>query len=79
MTMIFRFIFFAFLIYLAYKLVFELIIPLYHTTRKIKKGIREVQEQMGRQSAQPRQSTSVKQEDTGKGKPGDYIEFEEIK
>ena len=51
MIMILRFLFYAFLIYLAYKLLFELVIPLYRTTKKIKRGIREMQEKMEHHAA----------------------------
>lgn len=78
--MVWRFIFYAFLFYLAYKLVFDLVIPLFRTTRKIKKGIREMQERMGQQSEpQQRNTTNTTASGNGQAKKGDYIDFEEVK
>jgi hypothetical protein len=77
--MFLRFLFYAFLFYLAYKVLFGLIIPLYRTTRQVKRGIRQMQEHM-RSQAGPYPEEPVQQKvkaDPGKG--GDYIEFEEIK
>lgn len=75
---IFRFAAELFLIYLLYKLVFEFIIPIYQSTKKIKRQFGEMQSKMqndmnsyqGQKPAQP--EPSVKKE-------GDYIEFEEVK
>ena len=75
------FLFFAFLLYLGFKLVFDLIIPIYKTTRKLKKGFREMQQKMNQHSDQHHQQNApppqVKETETSKA--GDYIDFEEIK
>lgn len=72
---------YAFLAYILYNLIFRFIIPLYRTTRQIKKGFREMQEKMNGamggqhpfdQQAPPRQPEPAP-------KKGDYIDFEEIK
>ena len=79
--MIFRILFYAFLVYLLYKLIFDFIIPVYKTTRQVKKGFREMHDRMQehmQQQQQPQQSPRSKSE-TSKTKPGDYIEFEELK
>ena len=80
---ILRFLFYAFLIYLAFKLVFDLIIPVYRTTRKLRKGFREMQDEMhrangtGQPTHRPEEKEKVKEKE---GKHGsDYIDFEEIK
>ena len=77
---IFRILLYVFLIYLAYKIIFDLIIPVYRTTKQVKKGFKEMNERMndhmnqqGQQPAQPEQPKKPKE------KPGDYIEYEEIK
>jgi hypothetical protein len=80
--MILRFLFFVFLFYMLFKLVFNFIIPLYRTTRKVKQGFREMhqkmQEQQGtdayQQAAQNNGSPQSKAEPLG-----DYIDFEEVK
>jgi hypothetical protein len=74
------FLFYAFLIYLAYRLIFDFIIPVYRTTKKVKKGFREMQERM-KQHAAPFQDAGAVQQNAGKNKSavGDYIDFEEVK
>ena len=68
-----------FLIYILYQLIFEFIIPVYQSTKKIKKQFGEMHDKMQQDmnaantrqaSAQP--APKVKRE-------GDYIDFEEIK
>jgi hypothetical protein len=76
--MIFRILFYAFLVYLLYKLIFDFIIPVYKTTRQVKKGFREMQDRMQEHMQQQQQSPRSKSE-TPKTQPGDYIEFEELK
>jgi len=79
--MVFRIILYAFLIYILYKLVFDLIIPVYTTTRKIKKGFREMhdkmQEEMNRQ--QPSTQATEATKPSPEKKSTDYIDFEEVK
>jgi len=79
--MIFRILFYVFLIYVLYKVIFEFIIPVYKTTRQVKKGFQEMQDRMQdnmHQQQQPQQSQRSKSE-TSKTQPGDYIDFEELK
>ena len=76
----FSLLFYGFLIYLFYRLVFHFIIPLYRTTRQVKKSFRDMQDQMRQHTGAPNtapQETPTKK--TGTGKVGDYIDFEEIK
>jgi len=76
-----RYLFYAFLIYLAYRLIFHFIIPIYKTTRQVKKQFREMhsrmEDQMNQQEAN-QQTMPPKQEDK-KAPAGDYIDFEEVK
>ena len=74
--MIFKLLFYLFLAYLGYKLIFNLIIPVYRTTRKLKKGFREMQEKMQQQANQQQEQAQRPHE---KSKVGEYIDFEEIK
>ena len=71
-----RYLFFAFLIYLAYRLVFHFIIPIYKTTRQVKKQFREMhsrmQDNMNQQQANTQTSTS--QTENKKAPAGDYID-----
>jgi hypothetical protein len=79
-----RYIFFAFLIFLAYRFIFGFIIPIYRTTRQVKRQFRDVQERMQEQynnanipEEEPKQYQSKHGGSTSK--VGDYIDFEEIK
>jgi hypothetical protein len=59
-----------------YQFIFNLVIPVYQTTRKIKKGFNEMNARMNEQQ-QSSQPTS--QAPGSKVKAGDYIDFEEVK
>jgi sortase (surface protein transpeptidase) len=78
-----RFVFYAILIYLAYQLIFNLIIPVVKTSRRLKKGFREMHEKMNQQYGQHQpnnaQASSSSPEDKPKISKEDYIDFEEIK
>ena len=76
-----RYLFYAFLIYLAYRLVFNFIIPIYKTTRQVKKQFREMhsrmQDNMGQQP--PYQQPVTPATENKNQQAGDYIDFEELK
>lgn len=85
-----KYVLYALLAWFLYQLIFKLVIPVYKTTRQIKKGFREMQEKMSFGSAQDaeyqRQQqayTSQKNQHAGsqtqKAPSGDYIDFEEVK
>lgn len=80
---ILRFLFYAFLLYLAFKLVFDFIIPVVKATRRIRKGFRDMHEQMNRHTEQynhqENYSRQNQNQSNSKGSAGDYIDFEEIK
>lgn len=78
MVMILRFLFYVFLIYLAYKLVFDFIIPVMRTTRQVKRGFREMQDRMN-QSMQQQQGQPQQKATQPKQGAGEYIDFEEVK
>ena len=76
-----RYLFYAFLIYLAYRLVFHFIIPIYKTTRQVKKQFREMHSRMQDNMSQPppfQQPATPATENKTK-QAGDYIDFEELK
>jgi hypothetical protein len=60
-----------------YKVVFDLIIPVYKTTQKIKKGFRDMHKDQMNQQQSSQQSAAGKS--SPKEKAGDYIDFEEVK
>ncbi len=68
-----------FLIYILYKLIFEFIIPVYNSTKKIKKQFGEMQSKMQQDMNGYSKQTAPGQPEPEKSKEGDYIEFEEIK
>ena len=76
-----RYLFYAFLIYLAYRLVFHFIIPVYKTTRQVKKQFREMHSRMqdNMSQQQPYQQPATPVTENKKQQSGDYIEFEELK
>ena len=87
--MIFRIILYAFLAYVLYKIIFDLVIPVYKTTRQFKKGFREMSARMNRSDGHEKMSDYVNKQqepspqnnmNTSSKKPaGDYIDFEEVK
>ena len=76
--MFLRFLFYAFLIYLGYKLVFDFIIPVIRTTRQVKRGFREMKNRMEENGFTPGAS-QPQPEPKKKEVPGDYIDYEEVK
>ena len=77
-----RYLFYAFLIYLTYRLVFHVIIPIYKTTKQVKKQFREMHDRMEdhiTQQQQANQATLVPEPEMKKQQAGDYIDFEEVK
>jgi len=77
----FKIIIYGFLLYLLYKFIFELVIPVGKATSQVKDKIREMQEQQNAQQQQYRQQATETQQPASetKTKGGDYIEFEEVK
>lgn len=69
-----------FVLYLLYKLIFDFIIPVYHTTKQVKQKVGEMQQKMNEHMQQKENKFSPTEKDTPK-KPGkeEYIEFEELK
>jgi hypothetical protein len=66
-----------FLIYLLYKLIFNFIIPIYQSTKKIKKQFGEMQSKM-QSDMNAYQNQPKPQQQPAPEKEGDYIEFEEV-
>jgi hypothetical protein len=79
--MILSFLFFAFVAYLVYKLIVDFVLPIYKTTRNVKRKFREMNEQMNaRKNHQGSQNGQHKNNAQGqKTTIGDYIDFEEVK
>jgi len=76
------YILYALLAWFLYQFIFKLVIPVYKTTRKIKKGFREMQEKMKEQHQHQQgaeQQAAGKQSAAAKAPASDYIDFEEVK
>lgn len=74
---IFRVVAEIFLFYLLYKLIFDFIIPIYQSTKKIKKQFGEMQDKM--QNDINRYQSHEQPGQPEPTKEGDYIDFEEVK
>lgn len=79
--MILSFLFFAFLFYLLFKLVFDFAIPIYKTSRQLKRKFKDMHEQMnGPMPEGSKKQAEKKASATTEKKPSsDYIDFEEVK
>ena len=71
-----------FLVYILYKLIFEFIIPIYQSAKKVKKQFGEMhnkmQDQMNRANNQYQNNTAPKTPPPA-AKNEEYIDYEEIK
>jgi uncharacterized protein YneF (UPF0154 family) len=79
---VFKILLYAFLIYIAYRFIFGFIIPVYRTTRQVKKQFREMHERMNEHMKQQEQQfnqTPEQEPQKPQDRKGDYIEFEELK
>ena len=75
-----RILFYGFLIYLLYQLVVNFIVPVYRTTKQVKKGFRQMREKMNEQMKQPQQASArTSSAESPQNSVGEYIDFEEIK
>jgi len=75
-----RIFFLAIVFYLLYRLVFELIIPVFKTTKTVRNQFKDMQDQMQKKAEafqQKQQGSFTAQKP--KSRIGEYIEFEEIK
>lgn len=71
-----------FLLYLLYKFIFDFIIPVYESSKRIKKQFGEMQDKMQsdmRNYQNQQQAAQAEQQKSAGKKEGDYIDFEEIK
>jgi len=80
---IFKLLFELFLLYLAYKLIFEFIIPVYRTTKQMKQKMADLHQKMESQQRQNARSTESPGPSTAKASnknaAEDYIDYEEVK
>jgi hypothetical protein len=75
-----RYIFYAIGIYLLYRLIFDIILPVRKTTKAMRSQFREAQERMNEAYRQQQQQSQPQPQHTAKQEQiGDYIDFEEVK
>jgi hypothetical protein len=77
-----RYILLALAIYLGYKLLFDVIVPVYRTSKKIRQQFGAMQEQMHDQmntAQNPNFNNHKSPPEQKKTSSGDYIDFEEVK
>ena len=77
-----RILFFAIAAYFLYRIIFDLIIPIYKTTRQVKKGFKEMNKKMNEQREQQsgfQHNPSSHGSPASKPRTSEYIDFEEIK
>ena len=68
-----------FLLYLLYKFIFDFIIPIYESSKKIKKQFGEMQEKMQNDMKTYQNQQRPPKPEPASKKEGDYIDFEEVK
>jgi hypothetical protein len=68
-------------LWILYKLIFQLVIPVYRSTRIMRAKFREMQQHMQQEMNQQTNSghSSDRQGEKTDASQGDYIEFEEVK
>ena len=76
MSSVFLYILLAFILY---QLIFKFIIPIYRTTRQVKRSFREMKERMHGQQTQNGYNSTPEPEKQKDNIKGDYIDFEEVK
>lgn len=83
--MILRFILITLGIYITYKVIFDLVIPVFRATKKIRRQFGDIQQQMQDQmnatqnAHPPHQPASQPSPTARQSRAGDYIDFEEVK
>jgi hypothetical protein len=68
-----------FLMYVLYKLIFDFIIPIYESTKKIKKQFGDIQNKMQQDMNAANTKNATAKQETKVAREGDYIDFEEVK
>jgi hypothetical protein len=68
-----------FLLYLLYKFIFDFIIPIYESSKKIKKQFGDMQDKMQNDMKNYQNQPRPTQPEPASKKEGDYIDFEEVK
>jgi Sec-independent protein translocase protein TatA len=74
---------YTFIFWLLYKLIFDFIIPVYQSTKQVRRQMGDIQERMRQQFEQQQQQSAEPQRPQAtaakKADKSDYLDFEEIK
>ena len=68
-----------FVIYILYKFIFDFIIPIYNTTKKVKQQFGQMQEKMQEQMKTYNQQQTTQPTPKPKSANEEYIDYEEVK
>lgn len=74
-----RIFFLGIISYLLYRLVFELIIPIFKTTKTVRNQFKDMQDQVNQRADAFQKQKANGQDQKSKTRVGEYIDFEEIK
>ncbi len=78
-----RYIFYALVAFLLYKLIFDFIIPIFRTTKKMREQFKQASQQMedryNQQHGDNAPHDSKVNAQKGNAKIGEYIDFEEVR
>ena len=74
-----KFIFYGLVIYLMYKLVFDIVVPISKASAKMKENLHQMQEQQQRFQQEQAQASQAPKSEPKPSTDKDYIEFEELK
>ena len=77
-----RIIFYTFILWLLYKLIFDFIVPIYQSTKQVRRQMGDIQERMRQQFEQQQQAAEPQRPQATTAKKADkndYLDFEEIK
>ena len=77
-----KIIFYTFILWLLYKLIFDFIVPIYQSTKQVRRQMGDIQERMRQQFEQQQQAAEPQRPQATAAKKADkndYLDFEEIK
>ncbi len=76
---LFRLFFELFLLYVLYKFIFEFVIPIYQTTKHIKRKMSDMQEKMNENATHQAFFETSKKTNNSTVSDSEYIDYEEVK
>jgi Sec-independent protein translocase protein TatA len=78
-----KIIFYTFIFWLLYKLIFDFIVPVYQSTKQVRRQMGDIQDRMRQQFEQQQQAAEPQRPQAAanakKADKSDYLDFEEIK